>query len=268
MKNNYFKGSPQFSINKKRVIQVVKDIRDLIFPGFFNSLFSEAENANIFLKERVVNSLKMEIEKINKMGNFDLDSKKIVSEFFVELDEVIENLKLDLDFAFESDPAAIDQHEIIIAYPGFFAITVYRIAHILYKKGVPYIPRIMSEYAHTKTGIDIHPGAEIGAQFFIDHGSGIVIGETAEIGSRVKIYQNVTLGALSLGRGQLLKGIKRHPTIKDNVTIYSGATILGGATVINQNVTIGANTFITEDVEENTIAILKAMDIEYIQKNK
>ena len=268
MSNNYFRGSNDFSLNKKRIIQVLRDVRDLIFPGYFNSLCSEAENANIFLKERAYNSLKMEMEKINKTNNFDLDTKKIIKEFFNELENVVETLKLDLEYTFESDPAAIDKNEIIIAYPGFFAITVYRIAHILYKKGVPYIPRIMSEYAHTKTGIDIHPGAEIGSHFFIDHGSGIVIGETAEIGNHVKIYQNVTLGALSLGRGQLLKGIKRHPTIKDNVTIYSGATILGGETTINNNVTIGANTFITEDVKANTIAILKALDIEFIQKNK
>lgn len=267
MKNN-FKSCDNFSLNKKRIIQALKDIRDLIFPGYFNTLCSEAENANIFFKERAYNSLKMEMEKINKNGVFDLDIKKILKEFFTEIDDVVELLKLDLDFAFESDPAAIDKHEIILSYPGFFAISVYRIAHILYEKGVPYIPRIMSEYAHSKTAIDIHPGAKIGSHFFIDHGSGIVIGETAEIGNRVKIYQNVTLGALSLGRGQLLKGIKRHPTIKDDVTIYSGATILGGNTTINNNVTIGANAFITENINENTIAVLKALDIEYIQKNK
>ena len=208
----------------------------------------------------------MEIEKINKNDDYKLDSKKIAKDFFANVDNIIEDLRLDLKFAFESDPAAIDDNERIISYPGFFAIVVYRIANILYKLGVPYIPRIMSEYAHSKTGLDIHPGATIGNSFFIDHGTGVVIGETAVIGNRVKIYQNVTLGALSLGRGQLLKGTKRHPTIKDNVTIYSGASILGGDTVINNNVIIGANAFITSSVEENTIAILKSQDIEFVKK--
>lgn len=266
-KNKYFKGSNNFSLNKKRIIQVLKDVRDLIFPGYFNSLCSEAENANLFLKERAYNSLKMELEKINKNDDYNLDSKILVKKFFEKIDDVVETLKLDLEFTYESDPAAIDYNEIIISYPGFFATFVYRIANILYKEGIPYIPRIMSEYAHSRTGIDIHPGASIDSHFFIDHGSGVVIGETAVIGHHVKLYQNVTLGAISLGRGQLLKGTKRHPTIKNNVTIYSGATILGGDTVINDNVTIGANTFITDDVMENTIAILRAQDIEYIQKH-
>ena len=265
-RNKIFKSCDNFSVNKKRVIQVLKDVRDLIFPGYFNTLCSEAENANIFLHERAFNALRMEIEKINKINEYNLDSKKIAKDFFSNLDNIIEDLRLDLKFAFESDPAAIDDNEIIISYPGFFAIVVYRIANILYKLGVPYIPRIMSEYAHSKTGIDIHPGASIGNSFFIDHGTGVVIGETAVIGNRVKIYQNVTLGALSLGRGQLLKGTKRHPTIKDNVTIYSGASILGGDTVINNNVIIGANAFITASVEENTIAILKSQDIEFVKK--
>ena len=192
--------------------------------------------------------------------------KEILNPFFKELNDVVKLLQTDLEAAFNSDPAAIDYNEIIVAYPGFFAITVYRISHLLYKKNVPYIPRIMSEYAHYRTGIDIHPGAEIGPYFFIDHGTGIVIGETTTIGERVKIYQNVTLGALSLGRGQMLKGVKRHPTIKDNVTIYSGATILGGDTIINNNVTIGANAFITDDVEEDTIVLFKKCDLEFIKK--
>lgn len=263
-----FKGSKHFSLNKKRIIQVLKDIRDLIFPGYFNSLSSDALNANVFLKEHSYNSLKLELEKINKNNELNLEVNHILKSFYEEIDKVVDMLKLDLEFAYESDPAALDYNEIIISYPGFFAITVYRIANILYKLGVPYIPRIMSEYAHSKTGIDIHPGATIGAYFFIDHGSGIVIGETAVIGHHVKIYQNVTLGAISLGRGQMLKGTKRHPTVKNYVTIYSGATILGGETIIKDNVTIGANTFITSDVEENTLAILKAQDIEFIKKNK
>ena len=220
------------------------------------------------MKERVYNSLISEIEKINKNTEFKLDAKEITIKFISELSNIISLLKTDLEAAFNSDPAAIDYNEIIIAYPGFFAITVYRIANVLYKLNVPYIPRIMSEYAHSKTGIDIHPGATIGPYFFIDHGTGIVIGETTVIGSGVKIYQNVTLGALSLGRGQQLKGIKRHPTIKDNVTIYSGATILGGNTTINENVTIGANAFITDDIEANNVVYLEKCVLTIKNKNK
>lgn len=262
-----FQGSNNFEVSKKNVIQILKDVRDIIFPGYFNSLSSNASNAKIFLKERVQNSLVNEINKIVKNTSYELDVKMIVSNFLDELNEVVKVLKTDLEASYNGDPAATDYNEIIITYPGFFAITVHRIAHILYKSNIPYIPRIMSEYAHSKTGIDIHPGAQIGPYFFIDHGTGIVIGETAIIGKNVKIYQNVTIGALSLGRGQLLKGIKRHPTIKDNVTIYSNATILGGDTVINDNVTIGANAFITESVGENTIVLMKKSDLEFIKKN-
>lgn len=261
-----YKSINEFLINKKNVIQILKDVRDLLFPRYFNSLSSEATNANIFLKERIYNTLTLEINKIIKNKSLDLDSKKIALDFIHEIYEVLDILKTDLEATFNGDPAATDYDEIIITYPGFFATMVYRIANMLYKKQIPYIPRIMSEYAHSKTGIDIHPGATIGPYFFIDHGTGTVIGETAIIGTNVKIYQNVTIGALSLGRGQCLKGEKRHPTIGDNVTIYSGATILGKDTLINNNVTIGANTFITSDVAENTIAIMKATDIEYITK--
>ena len=266
--NDYFRGSNDFEVSKKNIIQVIRDIRDVLFPGYFNSLTGEATNANLFLKERIYSSLESEISKITKNMKYELDSSKVAKEFIKELPEIVKVLKTDLEAAYNGDPAAEDYNEIIITYPGFFAITVYRIAHILYKKGVPYVPRIMSEYAHSRTGIDIHPGAEIGPYFFIDHGTGTVIGETAVIGSNVRIYQNVTIGALSLGRGQLLKGTKRHPTIKDNVTIYSGATILGGNTTIYSNVTIGANAIVTEDIEENSIVLLQKNDLEIIKKNK
>ena len=271
MKNNtieHFKGSNDFEVSKKNVIRVLKDVRDIIFPGYFNSLSSEATYATIFLKDRVYKGLFSELEKISKNKKYNINPETITEEFILELNTVVETLKTDLEATFNADPAAIDYNEIIVTYPGFFAISVYRIAHILYKKGVPYIPRIMSEYAHSKTGIDIHPGAEIGPYFFIDHGTGIVIGETAVIGKNVKIYQNVTIGALSLGRGQMLKGKKRHPTIMDNVTIYSNATILGGTTVIKNNVTIGANAFITDDVEEDIIVLMKKNDLEFVKKNK
>jgi serine O-acetyltransferase len=155
----------------------------------------------------------------------------------------------DLDATFEGDPAAKSKEEIVFCYPGFYAIMVYRVAHVLYEMGVPFIPRMMSEYAHGKTGIDINPGATIGEYFFIDHGTGIVIGETTVIGNRVKIYQNVTLGALSPRKGQSLSGVKRHPTVEDDVTVYSGASILGGETVIGKGAIIGGNCFLTESVQ-------------------
>lgn len=265
---DYFRGSNNFEVSKKNIIQTIKDIRDVLFPGYFNSLLGEASKANLFLKERIYNLIFVEISKIAKNTKYDLDAELISNEFIAELQNVVEILKTDLEAAYNGDPAAVDYNEIIITYPGFFAVTVYRIAHILYQKGVPYIPRIMSEYAHSRTGIDIHPGATIGSYFFIDHGTGTVIGETAIIGNNVRIYQNVTIGALSLGRGQLLKGIKRHPTIKDNVTIYAGASILGGDTIINNNVTIGANTIVTESVEDNSIVLLKKTDLEIIKKVK
>ena len=266
--NDYFRGSNNFEVSKKNIFQIIKDIRDVLFPGYFNSLSAEASKANLFLKERIYNLLFLEISKIVKHTKYELDAESIANDFIAELPKIVEILKTDLEAAYNGDPAAEDYNEIIITYPGFFAVTVYRIAYILYKKGVPYIPRIMSEYAHSRTGIDIHPGAQIGPYFFIDHGTGTVIGETSVIGSNVRIYQNVTIGALSLGRGNLLKGLKRHPTIKDNVTIYSGASILGGDTVINSNVTIGANTIVTESIEDNSIVLLKKTDLEIIKKVK
>ncbi|MPM90276.1 Serine acetyltransferase [bioreactor metagenome] len=162
---------------------------------------------------------------------------------------------------FESDPACESKKEIILTYPGFYAIFVHRIAHELYKLGVPLVPRIMAEIAHSKTGIDIHPGATIGEYFFIDHGTGIVIGETAVVGHHVKIYQGVTLGAISLSAGRKMRGEKRHPTIGDYVTIYSGASILGGDTIIGNNVTIGSSVFLTRSVEPNMRVVNKEPEL-------
>jgi len=172
-------------------------------------------------------------------------------------------LARDVIAAYEGDPAAQSYDEIIFSYPGVFAVTVYRIAHQLYEQGVPLIPRIMTEYAHSRTGIDIHPGAHINESFFIDHGTGVVIGETSEIGNRVRIYQGVTLGALSLPRDSLedLRNAKRHPTIEDDVVIYAGATILGGDTVIGARSVIGGNVWITESVPPDTRVFLKKPEL-------
>ena len=178
-------------------------------------------------------------------------SEEVVEGFFGRLPQVRAQLVLDVQAAYDGDPAAKNLAEIIFAYPGLAAITVYRIAHELHVLGVPLLPRIMTEYAHSRTGIDIHPGADIGASFFIDHGTGVVIGETTTIGNNVKLYQGVTLGALSFPkdeRGKVIRGVKRHPTICDNVVVYAGATILGGKTVIGEGAVVGGNTWVTESV--------------------
>ena len=174
----------------------------------------------------------------------------------------------DVQAAFDGDPAAKTKEEIIFCYPGLFAIFVYRMAHELYRLKVPFIPRIMSEYAHGHTGIDINPGAVIGEYFFIDHGTGIVIGETTEIGDHVKIYQGVTLGALSTRSGQLLRDVKRHPTIEDNVTIYSSASILGGETVLGKGSVIGGNAFITSSVAPGTRVSVSSPELTFTEKRE
>jgi serine O-acetyltransferase len=175
-------------------------------------------------------------------------AEETTAAFLEKLPEIRALVETDLQAAYDGDPAAGSKAEVIIAYPGLYAITVNRLAHVLYELQVPLIPRIMTESAHSRTGIDIHPGARIGRYFFIDHGTGIVVGETTVIGDNVKIYQGVTLGALSTRGGQKLHGKRRHPTIEDNVTIYSGASILGGETVIGRNAVIGTNAFITKSV--------------------
>ncbi len=181
-----------------------------------------------------------------------VDARQIVETFVARLPEVRRLVETDVTAAYEGDPAATSRMEVVMAYPGLYATTVHRLAHELYRLKVPIIPRIMSELAHSKTGIDIHPGATIGERFFIDHGTGVVIGETTVIGRNVKLYQGVTLGALSFDKdpvtGALVKGVKRHPNVEDDVVIYAGATILGGATVIGQGSEIGGNVWIKESV--------------------
>ncbi len=189
-----------------------------------------------------------------------------LGEYRKDLDDVKKSLNDDLDAAYEGDPAAKSKEEIIISYPGFYAITVYRIAHMLYEKGIPLLPRLLSEYAHGSTGIDIHPGAKIGKHFFIDHGTGVVIGETAEVGEYVRLYQGVTLGALSLEHVDAIRGKKRHPTVLNHVTIYANASILGGDTVIGNNVTIGGNVYITFSVPDNKIVKLMKENYSIIDK--
>ena len=193
--------------------------------------------------------------------------EKAMDLFFSSLEEVKKELKQDLKFFLESDPAAEDEEEVGACYPGFKAIIYYRISHIIHKLGYTIIARIISEEAHKNTGIDIHPGATIATPFFIDHGTGVVVGETSIIGKNVKIYQGVTLGALSLSKGQKIRGIKRHPTIGDNVTIYANVTILGGDVTIGDNVVIGSSVFLTESVPANTTVTIQKPELIFKKKN-
>ena len=242
------------------IIKILNILTDIIFPGFYSC------EENNCINEEFISLLRGELTKAYKVSNREVDVNEIVNKFLDDIPNIIYLLKTDLIACYQGDPAALDMNEIVFSYPGIRAISIHRIAHSLYKLNVPYIPRIMSEHAHSKTGIDIHPGATIGEYFFIDHGTGVVIGETTVIGNNVRIYQGVTLGALSLGRGNKLKGLKRHPTIGNNVIIYAGASILGGETVIGNNVTIGSNSYILESVQDNTIVRLKSMDLEFKSK--
>jgi serine O-acetyltransferase len=198
----------------------------------------------------------------------DREAARMVSEFFDQLPAVRQMLASDVQAAFDADPAAQSTDETIFCYPGVLAITIQRLAHEFYMLQVPLLPRIMTEYAHSLTGIDIHPGAHLGRSFFIDHGTGVVIGETTEIGDHVKVYQGVTLGALAPAFGQLLRGQKRHPTIQNNVTIYAGATILGGETVIGEECTIGGNVFITGSVPPHNQVSAEPPELRYRDRRR
>lgn len=261
--------------NRQNVVEVLCDLQSLIFPGFrvaedidptniryvtgqrvnniIAKLTREIEKALIYTKEMCAsNNLEKDKSKFNIADSHCFKLAEKVSVYLIEeIPEIRRKIQLDTLAAFNGDPAAKSNEEVILSYPGLEAILVYRIAHFLFKNGVPVIPRIMSEHVHGKTGIDIHPGADIGESFFIDHGTGVVIGETCIIGNNVKIYQGVTLGALSVKKN--LQNKKRHPTIQDNVTIYANATILGGETVIGHDSIIGGNTWLTTSVKENSV---------------
>lgn len=252
-----------YDLCRDNVITLLKKIKQYLFNNLFD--YETQFNDNVLLNS-IIDLLKSSINIVNKMKGLEIDSDLVSKEIITEFPLLIKDLKTDLEASFDGDPAAFDIEEIALTYPGFLATSIYRIANIIYKKNIPYIPRIMTEYAHSKTGIDIHPGATIGNYFFIDHGTGTVIGQTATLGHHVRIYQGVTLGALSLGRGHTLNGTKRHPSIGNYVTIYAGASILGGNTIIGNNVTIGSNCFITDSIPENTIIRLKPVDHEIRQK--
>lgn len=240
--------------------EILRSLRRIIFPGYFrNKAFKvyTVRNQISMLLEDVIYRLTKQIAIVLRYDDqfahaseeeVRIRAEELTFAFLRRIPKIRAYIETDVQAAYEGDPAAYNKTEIIYSYPGLYAIFVNRIAHELFLLGVPMIPRIMTEHAHSETGIDIHPGATIGRYFFIDHGTGIVVGETTTIGDRVKIYQGVTLGALSTRGGQSLRGRKRHPTIEDNVTIYSGASILGGDTVIGRDAVIGGNAFITKSV--------------------
>ena len=251
--------------DKDVVIDVIEKLRKIIFPGYFRDKTYRVYNAKhnlSMLVEDVMYNLSRQIALVLQEEDAEEKAQKICLEFLSRIPQVRAMVQTDLQAAYDGDPAATGMAEIIFSYPGLFAITVYRLAHELYTLNVPMIPRIMTEHAHSITGIDIHPGATIGKYFFIDHGTGIVIGETTVIGENVKIYQGVTLGGLSTRGGQSLRGKRRHPTIEDNVTIYANAAILGGETVIGQGCVIGSSAFITKSVPPCTTVSMKIQDLQ------
>ena len=266
--------------DKQEVQELVEHFFRIIYPGYFrdltykiynpkNSFAVTIEDVFYHLKKQIYRALDYS-QSDDKMTDDtrEQESYRITTEFFKKIPMIREYIETDLLATLDGDPAAANFDEVILAYPGLMAITVYRIAHELYLLKVPILPRLMTEYAHSETGIDIHPGATVGKYFFIDHGTGIVVGETSIIGSNVKIYQGVTIGALSTRGGQKLSGKKRHPTICDNVTIYAGASILGGETVIGENAVIGGNAFITRSIDTNTRVSMKNLEMEYRTEGK
>ena len=255
--------------NRSVIIDIVRDLKSIIFPGYFSTDTSATVFPEYYVGHRLndlYDRLKNQIEIAllyhgEEPEEAAAHADRTAGGFFEQLPEIQRLLLTDVQAGFDGDPAAKSKEEIIFSYPGLFAIYVYRLAHVLYKEEIPFIPRVMSEYAHGRTGIDINPGATIGEYFFIDHGTGVVVGETTEIGNNVKLYQGVTLGALSTRKGQQLANVKRHPTIRDNVTIYSNSTVLGGETVVGENTIIGGNTFITESIPANTKVSAKSPEL-------
>ncbi len=247
--------------SNREIKKIISLTKELIFPGYFGKYITKETGSKGHTK-RQIQVLYKTLSKQIAYGLLYITDGKGVAENKKQADiytkQYLESipklralLKTDLEAHFTGDPAAYNHDQIIVSYPGFYAIGIYRMAHVLYEMNIPLLPRMMTEFAHRETGIDINPGATIGEYFMIDHGTGVVIGETAKIGHHVKVYQGVTLGALTTKGGQTLKNIQRHPTIGDYVTIYAGASILGGNTTIGNHVTIGSNAFITESIADN-----------------
>lgn len=255
--------------NQVEIVRIITLLQEISYPGYFGRQNLTTRNVRYHagdvlprlaqtLYSQVFRALSHQAEQNGGSAKAspaavpcEDQARDLTERFLARIPETRAMLALDVQAAYDGDPAAANSDEVILAYPGVFAITVYRYAHVLYEMDVPLIPRIMTEWVHQRTGIDIHPGARIGKSFFIDHGTGVVVGETTDIGDHVKVYQGVTLGALSFlkdERGRMVRGYKRHPTVRDNVTIYANAIILGGDTVLGEGSTIGGSTFLTSSV--------------------
>jgi len=259
------------------VVDIINKLREILFPGYFtrekidpvNLKYNIGQSVSILfgmLSEQITHNMRHDCFRYDlPCRECEAQGQKIALDFLKSIPSIRKTLATDVRAIYDGDPAANSYDEVIFSYPGMFAIAVHRSAHKLFEFQVPLLPRIMTEHAHSLTGIDIHPGAEIGESFVIDHGTGVVIGETTVIGKNVRIYQGVTLGALSLPKdaGERLRGKKRHPTIEDDVIIYSGATILGGDTVIGARSVIGGNVWITESVPPDTKVIMEAPRLIY-----
>jgi len=257
--------------SRTQIVEVLEQLRQLVFPGYFGHKELTDENVGYHVGSQLARLSRQLAEQIqhcmcaqrrcNPCKDRDAceaESRDLTGRFLQRIPDVRAMLTLDAQAAYDGDPAAKSIDEVIYCYPGYYAVTVYRLAHELHELGVALMPRIMTEYAHSVTGCDIHPGATIGRSFFIDHATGVVIGETTVIGDHVKIYQGVTLGALSFPkdeRGRVIKGHKRHPTLENGTTVYANATILGGKTVIGEGVTVAANTFITSSVTADSVVV-------------
>ena len=263
--------------SKFAIASITTDLLRLLLPGFFDEKPIQTSELKVeisMLMDSVSGRLEDELAKsieYKSPGNIPSDrprqlAREITIEFLSTFPEIRKLLKTDVEAAYAGDPAAISHEEVVVAYPFIETIAVQRMAHQLYQRDVTLIPRIMSEWAHSRSGIDLHPGAKIGSHFFIDHGTGTVVGETTIIGNNVKIYHGVTLGAKSTSRVEELRGSKRHPTIENGVTIYPGATILGGETVIGSNSTIGGNVFLIHSVPCNSLAIAEDISVKITSK--
>ncbi len=258
--------------SRQAIIDIIYAFQRLLFPVYYGEkhlLKLPPEQYGALLMERIFDDLSGQIALTMEESEANRTrAEEITAQLLSRLPKIQRMLQKDLDAFFDGDPAAHNREEVVLSYPGFFAIFIYRIAHELYVMEVPMIPRIMTEYAHANTGIDINPGATIGEYFFIDHGTGIVVGETSVIGNRVKMYQGATLGALSPAGMRSVPGERRHPKVGDNVTIYAGSTLLGGATEIGDNVVIGGNAFLTSSVEANTTVSIKKPEMSFRDKRE
>jgi len=259
------------------VKEMIDKFREILFPGYFSS--EKIDGANMvynlgqgisqlydILSEQIIHVLRHDCLRYGQTcSECESSGNSVALQVIQSIPTLRVTLAEDIKGAYDGDPAAKSHDEVIFSYPGLYAITVYRIAHILFNLGVPQLPRIMTEYAHSMTGIDIHPGARIGERFVIDHGTGIVVGETSVIGDNVRIYQNVTIGALSLppNAGKKLRGAKRHPTIENDVIIYSGATILGGETIIGARSVVGGNVWLTSSIPQDTKVFIESPRLIY-----